>query len=152
MNIIICFSALFLVLFLYVYCNKTDMYSNLFSQIIWALCLRLISYYVLTFFRPASVSEGCKKLLLLVCTFLYHKDNRTDITHEILSGYSFRTHNLFWNMSNWYLMIKVMVFCYQNCSDLLWEKIVLVIEKKNLNSKLKIFDIARTIYAGKVRK
>ena len=23
-----------------------------------------------------------------------------------------------------------MVFCYQNCSDLLWEKIVLVIEKK----------------------
>ena len=25
-----------------------------------------------------------------------------------------------------------MVFCYQNCSDLLWEKIVLVIEKKKL--------------------
>ena len=25
-----------------------------------------------------------------------------------------------------------MVFCYQNCSDLLWEKIVLVIEKKLL--------------------
>ena len=24
-----------------------------------------------------------------------------------------------------------LVFCYQNCSDLLWEKIVLVIEKKN---------------------
>ena len=24
-----------------------------------------------------------------------------------------------------------MVFCYQNCPDLLWEKIVLVIEKKN---------------------
>jgi hypothetical protein len=27
---------------------------------------------------------------------------------------------------------KQMVFCYQNCSDLLWEKIVLVIEKKLL--------------------
>ena len=25
-----------------------------------------------------------------------------------------------------------MVFCYQNCSDLLWEKIVLVIEKELL--------------------
>ena len=33
--------------------------------------------------------------------------------------------NVFW-------ILKVMVFCYQNCSDLLWEKIVLVIEKKNL--------------------
>ena len=30
-----------------------------------------------------------------------------------------------------------MVFCYQNCSDLLWEKIVLVIEKKIWNSRLK---------------
>ena len=26
-------------------------------------------------------------------------------------------------------MVLEMVFCYQNCSDLLWEKIVLVIEK-----------------------
>ena len=30
-----------------------------------------------------------------------------------------------------------MVFCYQNCSDLLWEKIVLVIKKKIWNSRLK---------------
>ena len=28
--------------------------------------------------------------------------------------------------------LTTMVFCYQNCSDLLWEKIVLVIEKKLL--------------------
>ena len=28
------------------------------------------------------------------------------------------------------LKTREMVFCYQNCSDLLWEKIVLVIEKK----------------------
>ena len=34
-----------------------------------------------------------------------------------------------------------MVFCYQNCSDLLWEKIVLVIEI------CKNFEIARTIYS-----
>ena len=30
-----------------------------------------------------------------------------------------------------------MVFCYQNCSDLLYEKIVLVIEKNVWNSRLK---------------
>ena len=32
---------------------------------------------------------------------------------------------------------KEMVFCYQNCSDLLWEKIVLVIEKNFWNLWLK---------------
>ena len=32
---------------------------------------------------------------------------------------------------------KRIVFCYQNCSDLLWEKIVLVIEKNFWNSRLK---------------
>jgi hypothetical protein len=29
------------------------------------------------------------------------------------------------------------VFCYQNCSDLLWEKIVLVIKKNFWNTRLK---------------
>ena len=33
--------------------------------------------------------------------------------------------------------IQKMVFCYQNCSDPLWEKIVLVIEKNFWNSRLK---------------
>ena len=40
--------------------------------------------------------------------------------------------------------LPTMVFCYQNCSDLLWEKIVLVI-KKNF---FKIFEITRTIYSN----
>jgi hypothetical protein len=30
-----------------------------------------------------------------------------------------------------------LVFCYQNCSDLLWEKNVLVIEKNFWNTRLK---------------
>ena len=30
-----------------------------------------------------------------------------------------------------------MVFCFENCADLLWEAIVLVIEEKKLNSRLK---------------
>ena len=48
------------------------------------------------------------------------------------------------------------VFCYQNCSDLLREKIVLVIEKNFWNSRLKaenlqIFEITRTIYSNSER-
>ena len=49
-----------------------------------------------------------------------------------------------------------MVFCYQNCSDLLLEKIVLVIEKKIFNSRLKAenlqnFEITRIIYSNSER-
>ena len=40
-----------------------------------------------------------------------------------------------WNV----VEFKLYVFCYQNCSDLLWEKIVLVIEK--------IFEITTTIHS-----
>ena len=45
-------------------------------------------------------------------------------------------------------LITEMVVCYQNCSDLLWEKIVLVIEKNFWNSRLrpricKIFETRR---------
>ena len=36
--------------------------------------------------------------------------------------------------ANW---AEKMVFCYQNCSELLWEKIVLVTEKDFWNSRLK---------------
>ena len=36
-------------------------------------------------------------------------------------------------------IFKTMVFCYQNCSDLLWEKIVLVIEKNFWNSRPRIY-------------
>jgi hypothetical protein len=48
---------------------------------------------------------------------------------------------------------KTMVFCYQNFSDLLWEKNVLVIKKFFWNSKLKaencnFFEIIRTIYSN----
>ena len=43
----------------------------------------------------------------------------------------------YFSTNNFPLKIKTMVFCYQNCSDLLWEKIVLVIEKNFWNSRLK---------------
>ena len=49
-----------------------------------------------------------------------------------------------------------MVFCYQNCSDLLWKKIVLVIEKKfeiqGWRPRIcKNFEITRTIYSNSER-
>ena len=50
--------------------------------------------------------------------------------------------------------LKEMVFCYQNCSDLLWEKIVLVIEKKIWGWRprtCKFFEITRTIYSNSER-
>ena len=40
----------------------------------------------------------------------------------------------------------LLVFCYQNCSDLLWENIVLVIEKN-----CKIFENTKTIYSNSER-
>ena len=49
-----------------------------------------------------------------------------------------------------------LVFCYQNCSDLLWEKIVLVIEKtfeiRGWRPRIfKNFEIAWTIYSNSER-
>ena len=49
-----------------------------------------------------------------------------------------------------------MVFCYQNCSDLQWEKIVLVIEKtfeiRGWRSRIcKKIEITRTIYSNSER-
>ena len=35
-------------------------------------------------------------------------------------------------------VIEGMVFCFQNCSDLLWEEIVLLIKKNFWNSRLKV--------------
>ena len=53
-----------------------------------------------------------------------------------------------------------MVFCYQNCHDLLWDKIVLVIKKTFWNSRLKAENLQNfwekivgiQKHAGKVRK
>ena len=52
--------------------------------------------------------------------------------------------------------LKDLVFWYQNCSDLLWEKIVLAIEKKfwNWGWRLRIFktfEITRTAYSNSER-
>ena len=63
--------------------------------------------------------------------------------HAYLNKKSF-----WWKCHQWHAMfhtssllnatiLGTLVFCYQNCSDLLWEQIVLVIEKNFWNSRLK---------------
>ena len=73
----------------------------------------------------------------------------------------FALNPLFISYDKWYFVSEIfltccekIVFCYQNCSDLLWEKIVLVIEKNFWISRLrifKIFEITRTIYSNSER-
>ena len=41
------------------------------------------------------------------------------------------------------IISEEMVFCYQNCSDLLWERILLVIEKNFWNSRLKAVNLQK---------
>ena len=48
--------------------------------------------------------------------------------------------------NEWVKNSRKMVFCYQNCSDLLCEKIVLVIEKNFWNSQLKAENLQKKIW------
>ena len=57
-----------------------------------------------------------------------------------IMNYNFFSFLVFWDYRNQgRLMVEIgeMVFCYQNCSDLLWEKIILVIKKNFWNWRLK---------------
>jgi hypothetical protein len=52
----------------------------------------------------------------------------------------------------YFLRNALMVFCYQNCSDLLWDKIVIVIEKNFENLRLKAENLQNwTIYSNSER-
>ena len=72
------------------------------------------------FFRLLQNYRIFRKLICVLFVFMY-------VSLKIFS-----------NLSKTFRYFKeTMVFCYQNCSDLLWEKIVLVIEKNFWNSRLK---------------
>ena len=51
------------------------------------------------------------------------------IVHNLVTKHNFVSFFSKW-AKNIFVQPIQMVFCYQNCSDLLWEKIVLVIEKE----------------------
>ena len=77
-----------------------------------------------------------------ICNSPFYQRSKTK--HEssfVIESVSNRVLPEKWNRRRWVSSISAvaekMVFCYQNCSDLLWEKIVLVIEKKFWNSRLK---------------
>ena len=69
--------------------------------------------------------------------------------------FDFRTFPV-WMIGKHIMITHGMVFCYWNRSDLLWEKIVLVVEK-NFGIQdwrpiiCKIFEITRTIYSNSER-
>ena len=66
------------------------------------------------------------------------KSNSTfSCTQTVLSSYFLRRPQNFAIAPSYFWRYLKMVFCHQNCSDLLWEKIVLVIEKNFWNSRLK---------------
>ena len=64
---------------------------------------------------------------------------------------NYRYETYLFDVAHW-----LMTFCYQNCSDLLWEEIVIVIEKNFWNSRLKaenlqIFEINWKIHSNSER-
>ena len=79
----------------------------------------------------------CPKLKLY--NWYFHSGEKelrdSQICHVIVTCWRFRSkmHFCIFQME----LHFGMVFCYQNCSDLLWEEIVLVIEQKFWNSRLK---------------
>ena len=50
-----------------------------------------------------------------------------------------------WMHSNEHIMIEGMVFCNQNCSDLLWEKYVLVYWEKRLKFEAEGWEVANCV-------
>ena len=80
---------------------------------------------VLTTVLQVRCRKGFRVLLLLLF-FLFQLKNKFPIQRKRLTIYGFLSLNIFWKQS--------MVFCYQNCSNLLWEKIC------------NFFEITRTIF------
>ena len=111
--------------------NKTKMigFSYYIMQSYMHKCNKTICSLpiVLYIFPPrASVRQDCIGVSINdVLIFLSWKIANSRICIQVFSVGTLIFHN-FWvskEESDW-----EMVFCYQNCSDLLWEKIVLVIE------------------------
>ena len=92
----------------------------LFFGVIWRFC-KISSQWCFVLFQYISCLFTSKTSLNSGYS-LYHNPSLPSCCK------SFETSlEIWWNL----------VFCYQNCSDLLWEKIVLVIEKNVWNSRLK---------------
>ena len=86
------------------------------SQVRWAKTLT----YLLRRCHLVFLSKFCPKHTKFLLYFYFWED-RMWLPH---------TSFLFWTR------LEEMVFCYQNCSDLLWEKIVVVVVVPNIFSDL----------------
>ena len=79
-------------------------------------------------------SNGMECFVLYVCR-IYQVFLTANVGHNP-AGYCSNCTKMHFDKSPVHLDIE-MVFCYQNCSNLLWEKIALVIEKNLWKSRLK---------------
>ena len=128
--------------------------------IIIILVVRCAVFINFPFYGPFYSSLFMKSILDLHCLpgpyyILHNRQRGKTISkeHSYFLASTFYTICLGKNHATiiWYLWIG-MVFCYQNCSDKKWEKIVLVIEKNFWNSRIcKNFEIIRTIYSSSER-
>ena len=96
----------------------------------------------------ATITQTCSEQSLVVILWLSLEPLVSLAIAWLLESWSIQKRKKiftsFWLVRRTELFLE-MVFCYQNCSDLLWDKIVLVIEKNVWNS---IIEITRTIYSN----
>ena len=96
----------------------------------------------MSFFFPGNYFSSvwvCRNLLHLN-QIDYLLTKRSPVTELLYYNFPFFPVWPLQDPPHWHLYqipyMHKMVFCYQNCSDLLWEKFVLVIEKNFWNSRL----------------
>ena len=114
----------------------------LFIQFYWSeksFCI--VAYLNFSHFSVAKNPDKCR--LLNFNEWQVHEPYLSPKDIELIQHQYGRFCTLVWNYF-WKSMRNGMVFCYQNCSDLLWEKNVLVIKK----IFCKHYEITRTIYSN----
>ena len=92
--------------------------------------------------RFYRITKYVSLLLLKIFSEIFLNSNIFIFFQILLRTSHFRLRSVLIGLLSWCQILqhvhhRKMVFCYQNCSDLLWEKIVLVIEKNFWNSRLK---------------
>ena len=99
--------------------------------------------HVLLAHQPCRQGPFCQLKLqtgrhFIMESFLIEKDQNSLLSKKVLGldscvnkGWVRQIGYFSWSAT------EEMAFCYKNCSDLLWEKIILVIEKISWNSRLK---------------
>ena len=102
-------------------------------------------YIILSDFTKEVFSKKSDQITGILITYLIHFHIQKRWANKLLklaitnfSNFTWKNcmHFILHNDERSFLKLHL-VFCFQNCSDLLWEKIVLVIKRNFWNSRLK---------------